>query len=165
MQEPWTSTGWVSTQAWAFTVLDAESGEAAQGPPGLLLPQAHKCQGRPSTEDSTHLQPWERTKRNNRQSLPLWPLERVTTRSSPSPQEQVQSGVLSWELKQTSSSKEGGFPALGLFPAVSELFKHRKSCLSTKGQVVLASSPTQSPSLRLCRRLSPQALALFAFVL
>lgn len=51
--------------------------------------------------------------------------------------------------------KRPGFLHSGLFLAVSELFKHWQSCLSTKGQVVLSSSPTQSPFIRLCRRLSP----------
>lgn len=39
--------------------------------------------------------------------------------------------------------------------SASELFKHRKTCLSTKGQVVLASSLTQSPFTHLCQGLSP----------
>lgn len=56
-----------------------------------------------------------------------------------------------------------GFLRSGLFPAVSELFKHRQSCLSTKGQVVLASSPTQSPFIRLCRRLSPTSPSAVCF--
>lgn len=71
LQELRTSAGWVSALAWAFTVLGAGRGEAAQGPPCVFLPQAHRSQGRPPTEDYTHLQPQERTKRNKRQSLPL----------------------------------------------------------------------------------------------
>lgn len=52
--------------------------------------------------------------------------------------------ILLVELKQTSSSEAAGFPVFwGAFQlSVSELFKHRKRCLSTKGQVVLASAPT-----------------------
>lgn len=61
------------------------------------------------------------------------------------------------ELKQTSSSEAAGLPVFwGSFQlSVFELFKHRKRCLSTKGQVVLTSSSTQNLFICLRRRLSP----------
>lgn len=75
--------------------------------------------------------------------------------------------ILLVELKQTSSGEAAGLPVFwGSFQlSVSELFKHRKRCLSTKGQVVLASSPTQSPFIGLCRRLSTAPQPWFCLLL
>lgn len=160
-----------------FTVLEVERREAAQWEAD---PQIYSCPRPTSIRSSLQLRSSPnynmKTERNKkRQTLHLSSgLSFLAPGESehkvlPSTSGTNTETISSVELKQTSSSAAAGFSVFwGSFQlSMSELFKHWKSCLSTKGQVVLASFPTQSPFTRLCRRLSPPhpGPVLFAFVL